>query len=467
MRKENNVQQNQMGTAPIWKLLLTTGIPLICSLVVQACYNIVDSYFVSHMRDTIEITGMGDYAMNALALAYPVQILIIAMGVGTGVGVNTLLARSLGQGDREKAGKVAGNGLFLGLCISILFLLFGLFGTDIYLKSQTSDPIILEMGRTYLSICVNLSFSAVFFTIYEKFLQATGHAVVSTISQICGAVTNMVLDPILIFGYFGAPELGIAGAAYATVIGQMVSMVLCMIFHYTLNREVPTAFRYLKPSGAVIRQIYVVGVPAIVMQAVGSFLTYGVNIIFAPVSVNAVTAYGVYYKIQQFAFFAGFGMNNAMIPLISFNYGKGDRKRVEEGIRWGMVYTLIVLGICLVVLELFAPQIANIFALSQETLRMCVLAMRIIGAGYLFAGANIAFQGVFQALGQGMPSLILCLVRQLIAALPLAWLFTCLPNPELWIWLAFPLAEAIGLVVALFQDRHVRKTVIQVMSQPD
>ena len=184
-------------------------------------------------------------------------------------------------------------------------------------------------------------------------------------------------------------------------------------------------------------------------------------------SVNAVTAYGVYYKIQQFAFFAGFGMNNAMIPLISFNYGKGDRKRVEEGIRWGMVYTLIVLGICLVVLELFAPQIANIFALSQETLRMCALAMRIIGAGYLFAGANIAFQGVFQALGQGMPSLILCLVRQLIAALPLAWLFTCLPNPELWIWLAFPLAEAIGLVVALFQDRHVRKTVIQVMSQPD
>ena len=180
------------------------------------------------------------------------------------------------------------------------------------------------------------------------------------------------------------------GAAYATVIGQMVSMVLCMIFHYTLNREVPTAFRYLKPSGAVIRQIYVVGVPAIVMQAVGSFLTYGVNIIFAPVSVNAVTAYGVYYKIQQFAFFAGFGMNNAMIPLISFNYGKGDRKREEEGIRWGMVYTLIVLGICLVVLELFAPQIANIFALSQETLRMCALAMRIIGAGYLFAGANIA-----------------------------------------------------------------------------
>lgn len=459
-KPHNRQAQSQMETVPVQRMLLSMGIPLVCSLVIQACYNIVDSYFVSHMQDTAQITGIGDYAMNALALAYPVQILVIAVGVGTGVGMNALLARSMGQGDREKAGQVAGNGIFLGACIYLVLLLFGLFGTHSYLASQTSDPIILEMGQVYLSICVNLSFSAVFFTIYEKMLQATGHAVRSTIAQVCGALTNIVLDPILIFGYLGAPELGLAGAAYATIIGQLVSMVLCMVFHYRCNREVPTALRYLRPNGAVIRQIFAVGLPAIIMQAVGSFLTYGVNILLGPVSANAVTAYGVYYKIQQFAFFAAFGMNNAMIPLISFHYGRGDRKRVEEGIRWGLIYTLVVLGICLVLLELFASQIAGIFALSPETLRLCIRAMRIIGAGYLFAGANIAYQGVLQALGRGVSSLVLCLVRQLIAALPLVWLLTYLPNPERWVWLAFPLAEAIGLVLALFQRRHVKNVVL-------
>ncbi len=455
MRNEKELEQSRMGTAPVGKLLLSMGVPLICSLVLQACYNIVDSYFVSHMQDTAQITGMGDYAMNALTLAFPVQMLIVALGVGTGVGVNALLARSLGQGDREKAGKVAGNGLFLGVCLSVLFLLFGFWGVKPYLFTQTSDPVVLELGGTYLTICSTLSFSVLLYTIYEKLLQATGHAVLSTIAQVSGALTNVILDPILIFGCFGAPELGVAGAAWATVIGQMVSLALYMIFHYTCNREVPAALRFLRPRRRIIREIFTVGLPAIIMQAVGSFLTYGVNIIFGQVSLNAVTAYGVYYKIQQFAFFAGFGMNNAVIPVIAFNYGRGDRKRIQEGVRWGMIDTLVIMGACLVALELFASQIAGLFALSAETVALCVRAMELIAPGYLFAAANIAFQGVFQALGRGLPSLVLCLVRQLIAPLPLAGLLACLPQPELWVWLAFPVAEGIGFLVALFQYRGV------------
>lgn len=449
-----------MAVTPIPKLLRALGIPLICSLVIQACYNIVDSYFVSAMQDTAEVTGMGDYAMNALTLAFPIQMLIVALGVGTGVGVNALLARSMGQGDREKAGQVAGNGLFLGVCIYVLFLLFGLFGVRPYLLTQTSDPLVLELAGGYLTICCVYSFGQVLFTIYEKLLQATGHAVLSTIAQVSGAVTNIILDPILIFGYFGAPELGVAGAAYATVIGQMVSFVLFVVFQYTCNREVPAGVRYLIPEGKVMKEILSVGFPAIIMQAVGSFLTYGVNVIFGTLSASAVTAYGVYYKIQQFAFFAAFGMNNAMIPVIAFNYGSGDKERVRAGIRWGMIDTLVIMGVCLVVLEVCASQIVGIFALTQQTLTLCTRAVRSIALGYLFAGANIAYQGVFQALGRGVPSMVLCLVRQLLAALPLAWLFTLLPNPEVWCWAAFPVAEGIGLLVALMQRKRILPDVL-------
>lgn len=313
----------------------------------------------------------------------------------------------------------------------------------------------LELAGSYLTICCVYSFGQVLFTIYEKLLQATGHAVLSTIAQVTGAVTNIILDPILIFGYFGAPELGVAGAAYATVIGQVVSFVLFVVFQYTCNREVPAGVRYLLPEGKVMKEILSVGFPAIIMQAVGSFLTYGVNVIFGTLSASAVTAYGVYYKIQQFAFFAAFGMNNAMIPVIAFNYGSGDKERVRAGIRWGMIDTLVIMGVCLVVLEVLASQIVGIFALTQQTLTLCTRAVRIIALGYLFAGANIAYQGVFQALGRGVPSMALCLVRQLLAALPLAWLFTFLPNPEVWCWAAFPVAEGIGLLVALVQRKRI------------
>lgn len=298
---------------------------------------------------------------------------------------------------------------------------------------------------------------------YEKLLQATGRTMLSTIAQIAGALTNIVLDPILIFGYFGLPEMGIEGAAYATVIGQCVSFILDAVFHYTLNRDIDTNLKYIKPIGTIIKEIYQVGIPAILMQALMSFMTYGVNLIFVSVSTAAVTAYGIYYKIQQFVFFAAFGMNNAMIPIIAFNYGKRDKKRVNEGIYYGMLYTLIIMAIGLVGLQIFARPLCGIFALSAETQTLCIRAIRIVTLGYLFVGANIAYQGIFQALGYGVSSLVLSLMRLIIVALPLAWLFTKVANAEVLIWTAFPIAEAVAFIVGIFMMKKIRKQRIDTM----
>lgn len=455
---------NKMGTEPISKLMIAMGLPMILSMVVQAFYNIVDSYFVSAMPDTAQIVGMGDYAMNALTLAFPIQMFMVAIGVGTGVGINALLSKTLGEGKRETASYVAGNAIFIGICTYVVFLLFGLFGVHTYMNSQTSDPIILQMGKEYLGICCILSFGVILFTIYEKLLQSTGKTVLCTIGQLAGALTNIVLDPILIFGYLGMPQMGVAGAAYATVIGQFVSLILDMIFHYGFNNDVDRQLRYIKPKKRIIKDIYIVGVPAILMQALMSFMTYGVNIIFISVSTAAVTAYGVYYKIQQFVFFAAFGLNNAIIPIVSFNYGMKDKQRVKDGIHYGMMYTLIIMGIGLVVLQIFAHQVASIFALSPDIQKLCILSIRIITIGYLFAGANIAYQGIFQALGCGVHSLIISLLRLIIVALPLAWLFTKVSNSESMIWWAFPIEEGVALIVSLFMMRKINKDRVKELS---
>ncbi|MDE7207651.1 MAG: polysaccharide biosynthesis C-terminal domain-containing protein, partial [Lachnospiraceae bacterium] len=261
------VTANKMGTEAVPKVMLGMGIPIILSMVLQACYNIVDSMFVARIPDSGDITNMGEYAVNALTLAFPVQMLIVAFGIGTGVGVNALLAKSLGQRDAEKVAKTAGNGVTLALIIYVVFLLFGLFGVKAYIASQTNDEVVLQMGISYLSICSVVSFGIVLFSIYEKLLQSTGKTVYSTIAQVSGAVVNIVLDPIMIFGYFGLPGLGIRGAAYATVIGQVVSMLIAMYFHYRKNTEVKSGAKYLKPDKGIVKEIYVIGLPAIIMQA--------------------------------------------------------------------------------------------------------------------------------------------------------------------------------------------------------
>ena len=442
---------NKMGIEPVGSLILKMGIPMILSMMLQAFYNIVDSYFVSSME------GVGDAAVNALTLAFPIQALMVALAIGTGVGVNSLLSKFLGMGDRKAASRIAGNAVFLSVCTYILFLIFGLFFVDAYISSQTSDPIIQEMGCSYLKICTVLSFGAVIYMMYEKLLQGTGKTVLSTIAQVSGAITNIILDPIMIFGMFGCPALGIAGAAYATVIGQVVSLVLGMIFHHTKNKEIETKAEYLVPDKEIITAIYRVGIPAIIMQALMSVMTYCINIIFVRVSGSVVTAYGIYFKIQQFVFFAAFGLNNAIIPIVAFNYGMRDRARISKAIRCGLLYNATIMLVGAVLLQVFGKQIIGLFDVSTEVKELSIQAVRIVTLGYIFVGANVIFQGIFQALGEGIKSLVISAIRLIIVVLPLAYFFTTLPNAQNIVWAAFPIAEACGLVVSILFMSRVSK----------
>lgn len=442
---------NKMGIEPVGSLILKMGIPMILSMMLQAFYNIVDSYFVSSME------GVGDAAVNALTLTFPIQALMVALAIGTGVGVNSLLSKFLGMGDRKTASRIAGNAVFLSVCTYILFLIFGLFFVDAYISSQTSDPIIQEMGCSYLKICTVLSFGSVIYMIYEKLLQGTGKTVLSTIAQVSGAITNIILDPIMIFGMFGCPALGIAGAAYATVIGQVVSLVLGMIFHHTKNKEIETKAEYLVPDKEIITAIYRVGIPAIIMQALMSVMTYCINIIFVRVSGSVVTAYGIYFKIQQFVFFAAFGLNNAIIPIVAFNYGMRDRARISKAIRCGLLYNATIMLAGAVLLQVFGKQIIGIFDVSTEVKELSIQSVRIVTLGYIFVGANVIFQGIFQALGEGIKSLVISAIRLIIVVLPLAYFFTTLPNAQNIVWAAFPIAEACGLVVSILFMSRVSK----------
>lgn len=324
---------------PVKKLMLQMGVPMILSMALQAVYNIVDSAFVGNMSVGSEA------ALNALTLVFPVQMLMVAVGVGTGVGTNALLAMTLGQGNQKKAAKIAGNSLFLGVVIYVVCLLFGICGVKTYISSQTVEPEVIAMGNDYLRICCILSMGIIFFSILEKLLQATGRSLYSTIGQITGAVINIILDPIMIHGLGPVPEMGVRGAAYATVIGQMASTVLLLVFHLKLNREFAHGMKYLKPEGRIIKEIYAIGLPAIIAQALMSLMVYVMNLIlkFSP---SAQTAYGLFYKVQQFVLFLAFGLRDAITPIVAFAYGMGEKKRIRDGIRYGLIYTaaLMIFG---------------------------------------------------------------------------------------------------------------------------
>lgn len=446
----------KMGTAPIRKLMISMGLPVVISMMLQALYNIVDSAFVSNMEG-------GEDALNALTLAFPVQMLMVAIGIGTGVGVNVLLARSLGQNDREKASKVAGNAIFLGIIITLVFVFFGFFGVKPYIASQTSNPVIFDMAVEYLQICCVISVGIVFFSIFEKLLQATGLTVHSTIAQISGAVINIILDPIMIYGLLGCPAMGVAGAAYATVIGQVASFLIALTFHFTVNKSVEKGLQYIKPQAKLMKEIYAIGLPAIIAQALMSIMTYGINIILGGVHEGLVTAYGLYYKIQQFILFAAFGLRDTITPIVSFSHGMQNKKRIMDGIRYGMGYTLIIMTAGTLALELFAGPLCAAFGLSGTTESLCISATRIISIGFVFAGISIALQGVFQALSCGFSSLVISICRQLLLVLPVAWVFSVFIDSDLgngWIvWLTFPIAEiatgaiAMGLMYKAYKSK--------------
>lgn len=442
-------ENNKMKNEPVNKLMLQMGVPMILSLALQAVYNIVDSAFVGNMKEGSEA------ALNALTLVFPIQMLMVALAIGTGVGVNALLARTLGQRNREKASKVAGNGLFLATVIYVLCVLFGLFGIKAYIFSQTRNALVLSMSVDYLRICCLLSFGVVFFSIFEKLLQATGRSLYSTIGQVTGAVINMILDPVLIYGF----NLGVQGAAYATVIGQILSALLLVVFHMRLNKEFDQGLTYTKPNKRIIKEIYSIGLPAIIAQALMSFMVYAMNLILK-FDASAQTAYGLFYKVQQFVLFMAFGLRDAITPIIAFSYGMQNKKRVKDGIKYGLIYTIVLMVVGTLITELFPNFFATLFNAGQSRIYF-ISAVRIISISFVLAGVNIAFQGVYQALNGGMESLVVSLLRQAILILPLAWGFSKLviqyDMDVSLIWYAFVITEVLSCVVGWVFLRRIEK----------
>ncbi len=458
---KNKTKNNKMAVMPVNKLMLNIGIPMILSMMLQAVYNIVDSAFVSNMAQN------GEEAINALTLAFPIQMFMVAIGIGTGVGANALLAKTLGQGNKDKASRVAGNSMFLGCVIYAVFLVFGFVGVNDYISTQTANPVIIDMAVRYLKICCVISFGIVFFSVFEKLLQATGRSLYSTIAQISGAVVNIVLDPILIYGMFGLPKMGVAGAAYATVIGQIVSFFIAFIFHMNFNKEISNGIIYMIPNKDIIKEIYKIGLPAIIAQALISVMTYGLNIIYGRIGEDVVTAYGLFYKVQQFILFAAFGLRDAITPIVAYNYGMQNRLRVKDGIKYGLSYTMGIMLAGVILIEAFAVPFAGLFGLSGQTEKICISAMRIVSLSFLFAGANIAFQGVFQALDSGLESLVISVCRQFIFVIPIAFVFSVIvinmPSIMWIIWLTFIIAEGISCAFASLFMKRINRNKISVL----
>ena len=460
--KEDHIkmaESNKMKDMPVNKLMVNMGIPMILSMALQAVYNIVDSAFVGNMKVGSEA------ALNALTLVFPVQMLMVALGIGTGVGTNSLLARTLGQGDTKKAAKVAGNSLFLGAVIYAVCLLFGIAGVKAYISSQTTDPEVITMGTDYLRICCVLSFGIVFFSLFEKLLQTTGRSIYSTIGQVTGAVINIILDPIMIYGIGPVPEMGVAGAAYATVIGQIASCILLLVFHIKLNREFEHGFRYMKPDGRIVREIYSIGLPAILAQALMSLMVYAMNLILK-FNAAAQTAYGLFYKVQQFVLFLAFGLRDAITPIIAFAYGMKDRNRIRDGIKYGLMYTTALMILGTIITEIFPGAFATLFNAGQSR-EYFVGAMRIISISFIFAGANVAYQGIYQALDGGIESLVISLIRQLVLILPLAVIFSSFVRKGQMgvslIWWSFPITEIVACLVGHVLLKKIQKRKVEIL----
>ncbi len=432
-------QQNKMGVMPVGKLLLSMGLPMVLSMLVQALYNIVDSIFVAQINEA---------ALTAVSMAFPVQNFMIAAVSGMGVGVNSLLSRSLGEGNIDQANRAANNGIFLSFMTMIVFVIFGIFGSRPFFAIQTSDPEIISAGATYISICCIGSFGCFGQIIFERLLQATGQAHLSMITQMAGAITNIILDPIMIFGLVGFPKMGVAGAALATVIGQVLACCLGLFMNIRLNKTLTISPKY-RPEKRIIAEIYRVGIPSIAMQSVGSIMNMAMNMILMGFTSTATAVFGVYYKLQSFAIMPVIGLSNAMIPIVAFNYGARKRSRIDQTVKYSMISAEIFLVIVTMAF-LFLPQLMlKLFSASDNMLAMGIPALRTMGLNFLICGICICAGSVFQALGNGVYSLVVSVMRQLVVLIPVAWLMSLTGNLEL-VWISFPIAELMSLAVSLF-----------------
>lgn len=445
---------DKLEKTPVKKLIWQLGLPMVVSMVLQAVYNVVDTIFVINSSAATQ----GNAALTA---AFPIQILIIAIGVGTGVGLNALLSRKLGEKDEETAAKVAGNGIFLAIVIYAVFLLFGLFLAKPYMRLLTNDETVSQMGAEYLYICCTLSFGAIGFTVYERFLQATGKTTQTMIAQLSGAAANVLLDYVFVIVLNG----GVAGAAYATIIGQILSLAIAMVFHYATNKAIKPDLKYVKPDRKIIASVYKIGIPAAIMQSLLAVMMFAVLQVFRIIENKTtyalmVNAYGIYYKIMQTALFASFGLSNALITVVSFNKGLKNYTRISQAKKYGIIDTVIVCLLITVVFWVFASPVSDLFGLSlpevsadgikkTDVLYTCRQALRIATLGYAFMGVSVAIQGVLQGLNNVFKPIIISALRLVVFVVPLAALFCCLPSVEKNFWWVFPIAEVLTAIISV------------------
>ncbi len=439
-------KENKMGTLPIPKLLVSMSLPIMTSMLIQALYNVVDSIFVAKLSQD---------ALTAVSLAFPVQNMMIAVGVGTAVGVNALLARRLGEKNYNDANLVAVNGIFLAVLSSTVFALFGIFGVKMFFSAFVGEGTVMQMGIEYTSIVSIFSFGIFISVIGERLLQATGITIYCMYSQIAGALTNIVLDPILIFGFCGVPKMGVAGAAIATVIGQFVSMGLNIWFNITKNHEITISFKRFRPSGRIIGEIYRVGLPSIFMQAIGSVMVFGMNKVLIFFSETAVSVFGVYFKLQSFVFMPIIGMTNGMVPIVGYNFGAKNSERITSVIKLAAFCASVIMAIGVVIFNVL-PEflLVRLFEADAEMVAIGVPALRTISLHFIIAGVSIVLSSSFQALGKGVYSLIMSFSRQLLVLLPTAWLLGKFVSLNA-LWFAFPIAEIVSLLLALFLFKRV------------
>lgn len=441
-RNDPELQGNKMGIMSVGKLLINMAVPMILSMLVQALYNVVDSVYVSRISEN---------AVTALSLAFPVQNMQIGFATGIAVGVNSLLSKSLGEGDREKANATAGNGIFLMTIAVAVFMIFGFVGARPYYAMQSDTAQIVEGGSAYTAICCIFTAGIFVEILGERLLQASGRTVYSMITQSTGAIINILLDPVFIFGWFGVPKMGIAGAAVATVIGQWAAAILALIFNIKCNPDVQLGLKFIRPRKDIIGPVLTVGIPSVVMMAIGSVMNFGMNQIFLgfdAIGNTAAGVFGIYYKLQSFFFMPVFGLNNATISIVAFNYGARKPERIVKTLKYAVGTAMMVMLLGLLAFQLIPHVLLGIFKPSAEFQKIGMLALRIISIHFPIAAVGIGLGASFQALGNGVYSTITSLCRQLIALLPAAFLLSLSGNVDL-VWWAFPIAEVVSVTVTL------------------
>lgn len=438
-------QENKMGVMPIPKLLITMSLPMIASMLVQALYNIVDSMFVAQLNED---------ALTAVSLAFPIQNLMIAVAAGTGVGINALLSKSLGEKKFDAANKIAMNGVLLAILSSIVFAILGLIGSRLFFEVQTDDVQIIEYGYEYMSVITVASIGVFLQVTYERLMQSTGKTIFNMITQGTGAIINIILDPILIFGWFGLPAMGVTGAAVATVIGQIVAAMMGIFFNHKYNKEIHVTFKGFKPCGETIGNIYKIGVPSIIMQSIGSLTTFGMNNILLMFSSTAATVFGVYFKLQSFVFMPVFGLTNGMIPIVAYNYGARNKKRIFQTLKLSVAIAVCIMLIGILVFQMFPQTLLGLFEASEHMLEIGVPALRTISLSFIFAGFCIVSSSMFQALGNGVYSMLMSLARQIVVILPVAFIFAKLFGLDM-VWYAYPIAEIVSMAICIFLLKRI------------